>query len=102
MQRDQQAWLVRFGELRYRAFSGAPVVEVTPAQWGLDPTTIRQAAHSRRYRETAPEQVMRVGLRGAALLCESFGGWGQLCEAPREAGRSSTNAQASVPAATTA
>ena len=56
MQRDQQAWLVRFGELRYRAFSGAPVVEVAPAQWGLDPTTIRQAAHSRRYRESAPDQ----------------------------------------------
>jgi hypothetical protein len=54
MQRDQQSWLVRFGELRYRAFSGAPVAEVAPAQWGLDPATIRQAAHSRRYRETAP------------------------------------------------
>ncbi|MEV7096071.1 hypothetical protein AB0M80_24795 [Amycolatopsis sp. NPDC051045] len=54
---DHQAWLVRFGELRYRAFGGAPVVEVAPAQWGLDPTTIRQAAHSRRYRETAPSQA---------------------------------------------
>ncbi|MEU0532439.1 hypothetical protein [Amycolatopsis tolypomycina] len=57
MRSDQQAWLVRFGELRYRAFGGAPVVEVAPAQWGLDPTTIRQAAHSRRYRETAPDQA---------------------------------------------
>ncbi|MGW3996989.1 hypothetical protein ACWEF6_26185 [Amycolatopsis sp. NPDC004772] len=56
MQRDQQAWLVRFGELRHRAFSGVPVVDVVPAQWGLDPTTVRQAAHSRRYRETAPAQ----------------------------------------------
>jgi hypothetical protein len=57
MQSDRQAWLVRFGELRYRAFGGAPVVEVAPAQWGLDPTTIRQAAHSRRYRETPPDQA---------------------------------------------
>ncbi|MDQ7806053.1 hypothetical protein Q5425_20115 [Amycolatopsis sp. A133] len=56
MQSDQQAWLVRFAELRYRAFAGTPVVEVAPARWGLDPTTIRQAAHSRRYRETVPGQ----------------------------------------------
>ncbi|MDS0133372.1 MULTISPECIES: hypothetical protein [unclassified Amycolatopsis] len=56
MQRDQQAWLVRFGELRHRAFSGVPVVDVVPAQWGLDPTAVRQAAHSRRYREIAPAQ----------------------------------------------
>lgn len=54
MQGEQQAWLVRLGELRFRAFGGAPVVDVAPAQWGLDPTTIRQAAYSRRYRETAP------------------------------------------------
>ncbi|WP_086845009.1 hypothetical protein [Amycolatopsis kentuckyensis] len=57
MQRDRQAWLARVGELRYRAFGGAPVVEVAPAQWGLDPTTTRQAAHSRRYRETTPAQA---------------------------------------------
>ncbi|GHF97443.1 MULTISPECIES: hypothetical protein [Amycolatopsis] len=57
MQGDQQAWLVRFAELRYRPFGGAPVVEVVPAQWGLDPTTVRQAAHSRRYRETAPDRA---------------------------------------------
>ncbi|WP_410564308.1 hypothetical protein [Amycolatopsis sp. cmx-4-61] len=56
MRRDQQAWLVRFNELRYRAFAGAPVAEVAPAQWGLDPATIRQAAHARRYRETVPDR----------------------------------------------
>ncbi|KDN23599.1 hypothetical protein [Amycolatopsis rifamycinica] len=57
MQRDHRAWLVRFGELRYRAFGGASVVEVVPAQWGLDPATVRQAAHWRRYRETAPDRA---------------------------------------------
>lgn len=54
MQRDQEAGLVRYGELRYRAFGGAPVVEVVPARWGLDPAAVRQAAHSRRYREIGP------------------------------------------------
>ena len=54
---EQRAWLVRLSELRFRVFSGAPVVEVAPAQWGLDPTAIGQAAHSRRYRETPPDQA---------------------------------------------
>jgi hypothetical protein len=54
---DQRAWQLRFAELRYRVFSGAPVVEVAPAQWGFDPTAVRQAANSRRYRETPPDQA---------------------------------------------
>ncbi|WP_240521770.1 hypothetical protein [Amycolatopsis vastitatis] len=52
----QQAWLLRLGELRFRVFSGAPVVEVSPEQWGLDAGSVRQAAASRRYRETPPDQ----------------------------------------------
>ncbi|WP_410613766.1 hypothetical protein [Amycolatopsis sp. lyj-109] len=71
MQSDQQAWLVRFGELRYRAFGGAPVVEVAPARWGLDPTTIRQAAHSRRYRETTPSQAESLRFEFAPRLFPS-------------------------------
>ncbi len=54
--RPGQAWLLRQGELRYRLFSGAPIVEVSPAQWDLDPTLIRQTAFARRYREIAPDQ----------------------------------------------
>src|SRR5689334_11498645 len=52
-----KAWLVRLGELRFRAFGGAPVVEISPEQWGLGPADIRQAAVSRRYRETPPDQA---------------------------------------------
>lgn len=51
-----QIWRVRLGELRFRVFSGAPVVDVAPAQWGLDPVAVRQAAMSRRYREIPPDQ----------------------------------------------
>ncbi|MEQ0565836.1 hypothetical protein ABJI51_42735 [Amycolatopsis sp. NEAU-NG30] len=54
MLRDSRAWLLRFAELRYHGFSGTPVVEIDPAQWGLDSTAVRQAAASRRYRETPP------------------------------------------------
>ncbi|MEU8638189.1 hypothetical protein AB0C38_38915 [Amycolatopsis sp. NPDC048633] len=53
----EQAWLLRLGELRFRVFSGAPVVEVSPAQWGLDAHAVRQAAAGRRYRETPPGQA---------------------------------------------
>ncbi|WP_285476832.1 hypothetical protein [Amycolatopsis sp. NBRC 101858] len=53
----EQAWLLRLGELRFRVFSGAPVVEVSPAQWGLDDRAVRQAAAGRRYRETPPGQA---------------------------------------------
>jgi hypothetical protein len=53
----EQAWLLRQGELRFRVFSGAPVVEVSPAQWGLDAAAVRQAAIGRRYRETPPGQA---------------------------------------------
>ncbi|WIY05333.1 hypothetical protein QRX60_16345 [Amycolatopsis mongoliensis] len=53
----EQARLLRLGELRFRVFSGAPVVEVAPAQWGLDPAAVRQAAAGRRYRETPPGQA---------------------------------------------
>ncbi len=52
----ERAWLVRLGELRFRVFSGAPVVEVSPEQWGLDAASVRQTATGRRYRETAPDQ----------------------------------------------
>jgi hypothetical protein len=45
---DHRAWQLRFAELKYRVFAGAPVVEVAPAQWGFDPTAVRQAAASRR------------------------------------------------------
>ncbi|MEV6877140.1 hypothetical protein [Amycolatopsis sp. NPDC051128] len=57
MTADHHTWQLRFSELRYRGFSGAPVVEVAPAQWGIDPTAIRQAATARRYRETPPDQA---------------------------------------------
>lgn len=50
----ERAWLLRLGELRFREFAGAPVVEVSPEQWGLDAATVRQAAAGRRYRETPP------------------------------------------------
>lgn len=52
----QQAWLLRLGELRFRVFSGAPEVQVSPEQWGLDAGSVRQAAASRRYRETPPDR----------------------------------------------
>lgn len=52
-----QATTVRLGELRYRVFTGTPVVEVAPAQWGLGEPAVRQAAFSRRYREIAPDQA---------------------------------------------
>lgn len=51
-----RAWLLRQGELHYRLFSGAPVVEVSPEQWALDPAVVRQAAAARRYREIPPDQ----------------------------------------------
>jgi len=51
-----RAWLLRQGELRFGLFSGAPVVEVSPEQWALDPAVIRQAAATRRYREIPPGQ----------------------------------------------
>ncbi|WP_329054733.1 hypothetical protein OG738_15880 [Amycolatopsis sp. NBC_01488] len=50
----EQAGLTRLGELRFRAFSGTRVVDIAPAQWGLAPIAIRQAAVSRRYREVPP------------------------------------------------
>src|SRR6478672_2108830 len=53
--RPGQAWLLRQGELRYRLFSGTPIVEVSPAQWDLDPPLVRQTAFARRYREIAPD-----------------------------------------------
>jgi hypothetical protein len=52
----QRAWLLRLGELRFRAFSGAPVVQVSPERWSLDAGTVRQIAAARRYRETPPDQ----------------------------------------------
>lgn len=52
-----RARLVRIGELRFRAFTGAPVVEISPEQWGLGPDDVRQAALSRRYRETPPDRA---------------------------------------------
>ncbi|MFG1638947.1 hypothetical protein ACGFMK_01535 [Amycolatopsis sp. NPDC049252] len=52
-----QAHLVRLGELRFRAFSGTPVVQVSPQQWGLQAHEVRQAALGRRYRETPPDQA---------------------------------------------
>jgi hypothetical protein len=52
-----RAWQARLGELRFRVFTGVPVVEVAPAQWGLDASVVRQAAVSRRYRETPPGQA---------------------------------------------
>ncbi|MGW4520334.1 hypothetical protein [Amycolatopsis sp. NPDC004378] len=48
---------VRLGELRFRVFTGTPVVEVAPARWGLDPIVVRQAAFSRRYREIPAAQA---------------------------------------------
>ncbi|SFW62177.1 hypothetical protein [Amycolatopsis australiensis] len=53
----QRAWLLRLGELRFRVFSGVPVVEVSPEQWGLDAATVRQAAAGRRYREVPSAQA---------------------------------------------
>jgi len=53
----EQAHLLRLGELRYRVFSGAPVVQVSPDRWGIGAGEIRQAALTRRYRETPPDQA---------------------------------------------
>ncbi|MEU0788855.1 hypothetical protein ABZ342_02235 [Amycolatopsis sp. NPDC005961] len=53
----EQAWLLRQGELKFGVFSGAPVVEVSPERWGLDPAVVRQVAAARRYRETPPGQA---------------------------------------------
>lgn len=47
-------WACLLGSLRYRQFDGRPVVHVSPAIWGVDPATIRQAAHDRRYVEIPP------------------------------------------------
>ncbi|MFD9962016.1 hypothetical protein [Amycolatopsis sp. NPDC058986] len=52
----QQMWLLRVGELRYRFFTGRPIVYVFPEQWGVDAGTIRQIAYERRYVEIEPEQ----------------------------------------------
>lgn len=53
----EQAWLLRQGELKYGVFTGAPIVQVPPEQWGLDPGAVRQGAAARRYRETAPDRA---------------------------------------------
>lgn len=53
----EQAWLLRQGELKFGVFSGAPVVEVSPERWALDPAAVRQVAATRRYRETVPGQA---------------------------------------------
>lgn len=53
----EQAWLLRLGELRFRVFSGTPVVEVSPARWGLDAAAVRQTAAGRGYRETPSGQA---------------------------------------------
>jgi hypothetical protein len=53
----EQAWLLRQGELKFGVFSGAPVVEVSPQRWALDPAAVRQTAAARRYREIPPDQA---------------------------------------------
>lgn len=47
-------WACLLGSLRYRQFDGRSVVHVSPAIWGMDPVTIRQAAYDRRYVEVPP------------------------------------------------
>ncbi|MEA5358947.1 hypothetical protein VA596_05325 [Amycolatopsis sp., V23-08] len=53
----ERAHLLRLGELRFRVFSGAAVVQISPEQWGLHAHEVRQTALGRRYRETPPEQA---------------------------------------------
>ncbi|WP_340686590.1 hypothetical protein LCL61_10060 [Amycolatopsis coloradensis] len=47
-------WACLLGSLRYRQFDERSVVHVSPAIWGMDPATIRQAAYDRRYVEVPP------------------------------------------------
>lgn len=82
-------WACRLGTVRYLRFTGLPVVHVSPVEWQLDPQTIRQAAHDRRYVEIPPPDpsVLSFQYAPTAFPGTPFQGYPSPGPAPSQARR---------------